>query len=74
MGIFELTYGRSFKDSDRGMGFFAMGILKLVVSKSMRIEAAESVCQLLIETFNGVVNLNIDYLLEDLRMVNSEYL
>lgn len=37
-----------------------MGILKLVVSTSMRIETAESVCQLLIEIFNGVVNLNID--------------
>lgn len=71
MGTFELTYGRSFKDSGRGMEFFAMGILKLVVSTSMRIEVAELVCQLLIEIFNGVVNLNIDYLPEDLRMVNS---
>jgi len=56
------------------MAFSAMDILKLVISASMRIEVAELVCQLLIEIFNGVVNLNIDYLLEDLRMVDAKYL
>ncbi len=52
------------------MAFSTMEILKLVVSASMGIEAAESVCQWLIKIFNGVVNLHIDYLLEDLRMVD----
>jgi len=52
------------------MAFSAMKILKQVVSATKMTE--DVICPL--EIASDVVNLNIDYLLEDLRMVSSLYI